>query len=92
MIAHSGKPGWRHDGGVAKKRHVANRRGWAGDVNDNVEGAQAHGLVLLFARCGTGRVESCRRAKIRAECKLGSAVVTAALGGDRRDERLMLMN
>jgi hypothetical protein len=59
-------------------------RGWAGDVNDDVEGAQAHGLVLgLLAGRGTGRVESCGAQEIRVECKLVSAIATAALLGGR---------
>ena len=37
----------------------ADERGWAGDVNDDVEGTQAYVLILTFAGHGTGHFESC---------------------------------
>ena len=64
LIARAAGPGWRRRHRAAtERRRVADGRGWAGDVNDDVEGAQAHGLVLLLllllARRGTGRFGSC---------------------------------
>ena len=61
--------------------HTGERRCWAGDVDDDVEGAQTPSLVPLLAEHGTasGRVESHATQEIREECKLVSAVATAAL-------------
>lgn len=56
--------GWRRHHG-AEKRHIADRRGWAGDANDDVEGNHAYGPVCssAFGR-GTGDIESCGAQKI----------------------------
>ena len=64
LIARAAEPGWRrHHGTAAERRRVVDGKGWVGDVNDDVEGAQAHGLVLLLllllARRATGRFGSC---------------------------------
>ena len=55
-----GRPGWlRRHGAAVERRRVAGGRGWAGDVNDDIEGTQAYVLILTFAGHGTGHFESC---------------------------------
>jgi hypothetical protein len=71
--------GWRHYGAVEKKRRVADGRGWAGDVDDDVECAQVHGLVFLLRGHGAGGVKHCCAVEVRVECELVSVVATAAL-------------
>ena len=68
---------WCHGDVVAGAGGHSGERCWASDVDD----AQAHGLVPLLAEHGTtgGRVESGGTKEIRVECKLISAVATAAL-------------
>lgn len=65
-MARAGGLEWRrrHDGATERGR-VTGRRGWAGNVNDDVEANQANGLVRS-SHCGrgTGRVESCAGQKI----------------------------
>ena len=73
LIARASRLGGRH-GGAADRRHVADGRGWSGDID---EGIEACGLVLLISGRGTGHIESWGAQEVRVECKVVSAIATA---------------
>jgi hypothetical protein len=79
LIARAGGTRWHRRRAVERRGRVADGRGWAGDVDDDVECAQTHSLVYLLGGLGTGCVERCRTEEIGVECKLVLVVAAAVL-------------